>query len=85
MIVYVDEDLHCHIDNDGTRRAVETDFFNGKCSQFISGYSYNDTEDYIKISPWKPYDKLSMAQEAYEEAEEITKIITGEVSINDEG
>jgi len=29
--IYIDSDFKCHVSNDDTMRAVETDFFDGKC------------------------------------------------------
>lgn len=80
MIVYVDPkvDFRCHIsDSTGTLREVETDFFEGKCREFIEGYRYvppgeiwtrSDGKGFQgeMISPWKPYDQLAAAQDQYE-------------------
>ena len=40
MKIYIDNDYKCHVTDDGTMRAVETDFFDGRCSEFIEGYRY---------------------------------------------
>lgn len=40
MTIYLDDDYKCHTENDGTMREVETDFFDGKCKEFIEGYRY---------------------------------------------
>lgn len=40
MTIYIDNDYKCHAADDGTMRAVETDFFNGKCAEFIEGYRF---------------------------------------------
>ena len=40
MIIYLDADFKCHLENDGTMREVETSFFDGKCKTFIEGYRY---------------------------------------------
>lgn len=96
MKIYIDKEYKCYPRDDGTLREIDVKFFDDKCKVFIEGYRYiPNGETWIRkdgiefdgemISPWKPYDQLALAQEAYEEAEEITKIITGEVSINDEG
>ncbi len=38
MTIYVDKECKCHMSDDGTRRAVETEFFDGKCAEFVEGY-----------------------------------------------
>lgn len=45
-------------------REIETDFFNGKCTEYIEGYKYDDSKGYVAIYPWKPYTQLSTIQEA---------------------
>ena len=75
--IYIDSEFKCHIHNDGTMTAVETDFFDGKCDAFIEGYRfipYGETwvrEDGIMfngemITPWKDYGELDAAQRQYE-------------------
>jgi hypothetical protein len=75
--VYIDFDYKCHVSNDGTMTAVETNFFDGKCDAFIEGYRFvpfgeswtrNDGEvfDGEMISPWKDYAELDSAQREYE-------------------
>ena len=77
MIVYIDPDFKCHVSNDGTMTAVETDFFDGKCDAFIEGYRFVPFgENWTRsdgvmfhgemISPWKPFDELDAAQREYE-------------------
>jgi hypothetical protein len=57
--------------------AVETDFFDGKCTEFIEGHRLvrktvklegDDTvESHTEmIAPWRPYDELDAAQRKYE-------------------
>ena len=76
-VVYLDSSYHCHIENDGTMIAVETDFFDGKCSSLIEGYQYIPNGETWErsdgvvfrgemISPWKPYSELDAAQREYE-------------------
>ena len=36
--VYLDSDYKCHVTDDGTMRSYETDFFDGKCREYIEGY-----------------------------------------------
>ena len=75
--IYIDSDFKCHIINDGTMTAVETDFFDGKCDAFIEGYRFvptgatwvrDDGEEFHgeMVSPWKPYAELDNAQREYE-------------------
>ena len=77
MIVYIDSDFKCHVTNDGTMTAVDTDFFCGKCDTLIEGYLFIPTgESWTRedgevfpgemIAPWKPYDALDAAQREYE-------------------
>lgn len=40
MRIYLDSDFRCHLANDGSLRPVETDFFDGKCKEFIEGYRF---------------------------------------------
>ena len=77
MKIYIDADYKCHISDDGTMTAVETDFFDGKCSQYIEGYRYVPAgQTWVRadrtafpgemITPWKPWEELDDAQRAYE-------------------
>lgn len=38
--IYLDSDYMCHSANDGTRQAVETDFFDGMCAGALECYRY---------------------------------------------
>lgn len=78
MKIYIDSDYKCHINNDGTMTAVETDFFDGKCDAFIEGYRFVPSgetwvrEDGVEfhgemVSPWKPYAELENAQREHEQ------------------
>lgn len=79
MTIYIDNDCKCHVSNDGTMRAVETDFFDGKCDAFIEGYRFKPAgETWIREdgkvfsggemkSPWKDFNILKAYQEQYEE------------------
>lgn len=75
--IYIDSDFKCHVTDDGTMVAIETDFFDGKCDAFIEGYRYiPEGESWTRedgtvfqgemISPWKPYAELIAAQAEYE-------------------
>ena len=75
--IYIDSDFRCHITNDGTMTAVETDFFDGKCDAYIEGYRFvPDGETWTRsdgvvfhgemIAPWKPYEVLAAYQAQHE-------------------
>lgn len=75
--IYVDSDFKCHVSNDGTMNAVETDFFDGKCDTFIEGFRYvphdktwTRSDGVVfngeMISAWKDYKELDDAQREYE-------------------
>lgn len=67
MKIYVDSQNRCHPTNlDGSFREVETDFFNGKCQEFVLGYCYHELDGCIQIYPWKDYSELDAAQREYE-------------------
>ena len=82
MVLYIDADFKCHVSNDGTMTAIETDYFDGKCDAFIEGFCYEDRGNGIAIYPWKDYDELDAAQREYEreqltDLEEFARIILG--------
>lgn len=64
--IYIDSNYKCHTTDDGTMTPVETDFFDGRCDEFIEGYCYNTSKGYLQIYPWRPYAELDAAQRAYE-------------------
>lgn len=75
--IYLDTDYKCHMENDGTMREVETDFFDGKCKEYIEGYHFvpqgetwtrSDGEVFCgkMIFPWKDYVLLLEFQAQYE-------------------
>lgn len=77
--IYVDSDFKCHLTDDGTMTAVETDFFDGKCDTFIEGHrlvpagkcwTRSDGELFTGEmgTPWKPDNELEAVQRAYESA-----------------
>jgi len=93
--IYIDSDFKCHVSNDDTMRAVETDFFDGKCEAYIEGYRFvpegeswtrDDGEVFTgeMISPWVDWHELDSAQRVYEktilsEYEEALKTVGVEV------
>lgn len=77
MTIYIDADFKCHVAEDGTMTAVETDFFDGKCAAYIEGYRFVPSgaewtrSDGVMfsgemIAPWKPWEELDAAQREYE-------------------
>ena len=82
MKIYIDDESKCHILNDGTMTAIETDFFNGKCSDYIEGHCFEIKENSCTIYAWKPYSELDAAQREYEkeklaDAENALAILLG--------
>lgn len=77
-MIYIDSEFKCHVTNpDGNFKEINTNFFNDKCDTFIEGYRFvpaGETwtrDDCVifngeMISPFKPYDELASAQQAYE-------------------
>lgn len=83
--IYIDSDFKCHISDDGTMTAVETDFFDGKCDELVEGYRFvpegkswtRDDGEVFRgemIAPWKDYNGLYTAQLEHELAEYETLI-----------
>ena len=78
MTIYIDTDFKCHVTDDGTMTAVETDAFDGKCTEYIEGYRFVPAgqtwtrEDGVEfgvnemISPWRDWAELDAAQREYE-------------------
>ena len=91
MKIYIDSKFKCHIAPGDGLTAVETDFFDGKCRQYIEGYRFvpageiwtrEDGQVFIggMVAPWRPYENLVELQAAYEEeqsksAEEIAVLV----------
>lgn len=40
MKIYIDSDFLCHVSAGDGLREVETDFFTGKCQEFVEGYRF---------------------------------------------
>lgn len=75
--IYIDNDFKCHVTDDGTMTAVETDYFDGHCDVFIEGYRFvPDGESWTRsdgvvfygemVAPWKDYAELDNTQREYE-------------------
>ena len=78
MTVYIDSDYKCHTSPADGLTAVETDFFDGKCRQFIEGYRFvppgeswtrEDGQVFAggMIAPWRSYENLVELQAVCEE------------------
>ena len=81
MKIYIDNEYKCHVSNDGTMREFDVPFFDGKCTAFIEGYRYVPSGEMWTradgeffrgemIAPWKDYNYLQAAQEAYEQGQD---------------
>lgn len=77
MTIYIDTNYKCHVTDDGTMTAVETNAFDGKCTEYIEGYRYvpagqtwtrSDGVVFTgeMISPWRDWADLDAAQREYE-------------------
>ena len=77
MTIYLDSNFICHLENDGTMTAVETDAFDGKCTVLIKGYrfvpigkSWTRADGIVfygqMIAPAEDYSRLEKAQQQYE-------------------
>ena len=80
--IFVDSNFKCHVANDGTMTAVETDYFDGKCDAYIEGYCHKDDQFY----PWIDSSVQEAAQQDYDNArvadlEEFARIILGGDSV----
>ena len=40
MTIYIDSDYKCYVSDAEGRRAVETDFFDGKCPEWIESFRF---------------------------------------------
>lgn len=75
--IYIDSEFKCHVSDDGTMRAVETNVFDGKCDAFIEGYRFIPAgESWTRfdgvtftgemVAPLMDYAELDAAQREYE-------------------
>ena len=75
--IYIDADYKCHVAEEETLTAVQTDFFDGKCDAFIEGYRFvpqgetwtrEDGAVFVgeMVAPWKDYSELDAAQREVE-------------------
>jgi hypothetical protein len=67
MKVFIDSEYKCHISNpEGDYQEKEIALFDGKCAEYIEGYSCTPYDGGEMITPWKPFDELDAAQREYE-------------------
>lgn len=80
MTIYIDKDCKCHVSNpDGTMRAFDVPFFDGKAPAYIEGfrvkpegYTYTREDgkvfgpDGYSVSPWEDLALLNRFQAQYE-------------------
>lgn len=77
MTIYIDNDYKCHASAAGGRREIETDYFDGKCPEWIESFRYvpegetwtrGDGEIFTNMTaPWKDLREAYAAQAAYAE------------------
>lgn len=76
MTIYIDDDYKCYVSAADGRRAVETDFFNGKCDEWIESYRLvpsgetwtQDNGEMFRgkmVTPWKDLSEAYVAQAEY--------------------
>ena len=98
MTIYIDNDYKCHVTDDGAMRVVETDFFDGKCAEFVEGYRYVPSgETWTRVDgqifrgemivSWRDYSSLAAIQTAVDrtqaQADEEIAALIEEIYIND--
>lgn len=75
MTIYIDSDYKCYVSAAEGRRAIETDAFNGKCTEWIESFRYvpagetwtrEDGEVFTNmVAPWKGLSEAYAAQATY--------------------
>ena len=76
MTIYIDSDYKCYVSDAEGRRAVETDFFDGKCAEWIESFRFvpegetwtrEDGEEFRgeMVTPWKDLSEAYTAQTVY--------------------
>ena len=81
--IYLDTDFKCHLTDDGTMTAIETDFFDYYCDTYIEGYRYvpagftwvrSDGVTFTgeMVSPATSWRELDDAQRDYEREQYAT-------------
>ena len=75
--IYIDSEFKCHVSNNDTMIAIETDVFDNMCDTYIEGFrfvpfgkSWTRTDGTVfigeMIAPWKPFSELDIVQREYE-------------------
>lgn len=83
MTIYIDTDYKCHTTTADGLTAVETNYFDGKCTAYIEGYRFVPSgSTWVRsdgaifqgemVAPWKPWDELDAAQREYEREQYAT-------------
>ena len=76
MTIYIDNDYKCYVSSAEGRRAVETNFFDGKCPEWIESYRFvpegetwtREDGEVFKgemVTPWKDLSEAYTAQTEY--------------------
>ena len=76
MTIYIDSDYKCYVSAAEGRRTIETNEFDGKCSEWIESFRFVPAgETWVKengemfcgemIAPWKDLGEAYAAQAAY--------------------
>lgn len=76
MTIYIDSDYKCYVSAAEGRRAIEADFFDGKCPEWIESYRFvpegetwtREDGEVFKgemVTPWKDLGKAYIAQADY--------------------
>ena len=75
MTIYIDGDYKCYVSEADGRRAIETNYFDGRCEEWIESYRVvpsgeawvrEDGEAFTNmIAPWKDMGDAYVAQAAY--------------------
>ena len=80
MTIFIDNGYRCHVSDDGTRRAFDVPFFDGKCTEFVEGYRYvpsgetwtradGQTFTGEMITPYRDYSQILEIQMAVDRAQ----------------
>ena len=70
MTIYLDSEFCCHLTNDGTRRQIETDAFDGKCASYIEGCRFVPSGE-----SWTRGDGMVFSGEMLSPAEDIRGLL----------
>ena len=80
MTIYIDSDYKCYASVADGRRAVETNFFDGKCPEWIESFRFVPADETWTrgdgevfkgemAAPWKDLSEAYVAQAAYATAQ----------------